>query len=179
MINFMLDLETMSTAPNAAIVAIGAVAFDVDLFTLHPLEFSVKVSLASCKRLGLDISASTLEWWLQQSEAAREATFGGEKLSIGPALSAFERWLSDLVPDKGQRIVWGNGAGFDNVILASAYAAAGHAQPWMHWNDRCYRTMKNLYPAIGKPAFVGTQHKAVDDARFQAMHLLEILKGVR
>jgi len=179
MLNIMIDLETMSTAPNAAIVAIGAVAFDTELFTLHPLELDVKVSLASSKRLGLDIGASTIEWWLQQSGEAREATFGGSKISIREALQRFEQWITAVVPDKDKRLVWGNGASFDNVILASAYAATEYSLPWHFWNDRCYRTMKHLYPAMGMPTFVGTKHKAVDDARMQALHLMEILKGVR
>ena len=45
--HIMLDLETMSTASNAAIVAIGAVEFEPETGKLGR-EFYCNVSLASC-----------------------------------------------------------------------------------------------------------------------------------
>jgi len=179
MLNIMIDLETMSTAPNAAIVAIGAVAFDTDLFTLHPLEFYTTVSLQSSMDAGLHVSASTILWWLQHDDEARAELVGRGALRLSDALARLTSWMLAVIPDKDKRLVWGNGAAFDNVILAAAYAATWGTFPWHFWNDRCYLTMKNLYPATGMPTFVGTKHKAVDDARMQALHLMEILKGVR
>jgi hypothetical protein len=178
MMHFMLDLETMSTEPNAAIVAIGAVAFDPELFTLHPLEFYMPIGLRSSMTAGLHVSAETICWWLTQSDAAR-AELVGRTTPLPEALSRFASWMTALVPTRDDRKVWGNGAAFDNTILASAYAAVGATTPWRFWNDRCYRTMKSLYPDVTAPTFVGEQHKAVDDARHQALHLMEILKGVR
>jgi exodeoxyribonuclease VIII len=49
-------------------------------------------------------------------------------------------------------------------------------QPWRHWNDRCYRTVKSLYPDV-KLERVGTHHNAVDDAESQARHLIAMLGG--
>ena len=42
----MLDLETMGTGPDAAIVAIGAIAFDVHTRTIGP-SFYIPVELRS------------------------------------------------------------------------------------------------------------------------------------
>jgi len=70
--------------------------------------------------------------------------------------------------------VWGNGAAFDNVILASAYRQANITQPWLFWNDRCYRTVKALSPAVTMQRN-GTHHNALDDAESQARHLIDML----
>ena len=67
--NIMVDLETMATHPNAAIVAIGAVRFMEDLQD----SFYQEVDLQSSIRAGLDVDGATVNWWLMQEEAAREA----------------------------------------------------------------------------------------------------------
>ena len=76
--------------------------------------------------------------------------------------------------------LWGNGASFDNIILANLYEAAarynyGLAAPWHFTKDRCYRTMKNL-PNAPLLQRVGTFHNPLDDARTQAIHLQQIFK---
>jgi len=48
-------------------------------------------------------------------------------------------------------------------------------RPWYFWNDRCYRTMKSLYPQIPMERD-GVHHNALDDAISQARHLMAILK---
>jgi len=75
-------------------------------------------------------------------------------------------------------VVWGNGASFDNAILANAYHKTHLDLPWQYYNNRCYRTIKNCYPNI-KLSRAGTLHKALDDAKSQAMHLIEIFKNIK
>jgi len=67
----MLDLETMGKKSNAAIVSIGAVEFDIETGKTGR-EFYKVVDLQSCLDLGLKVEASTIYWWLMQSEAARK-----------------------------------------------------------------------------------------------------------
>jgi exodeoxyribonuclease VIII len=70
--------------------------------------------------------------------------------------------------------IWGNGASFDNVILANAYRRNDLNIPWKYYNDRCYRTMKSLAPHI-KMEREGTHHNALSDAISQANHLIRIM----
>lgn len=164
----MLDLETLSTEHNACIVAIGAVKFDKMRVTD---KFYVTIDPADCERYGRHISASTVLWWMSEDRvAAREQAFFKEPVDMYSALDGFAQWFGpDSLP------VWGNGASFDNLILGSSYKAAGIEQPWKFWDDRCYRTIKNLAPAI-KLERVGTFHNAVDDAESQARHLQKIAR---
>ena len=168
----MLDLETMGNGPNAAIVAIGAVAFDIEAGTIGS-KFYKLVDLTTAVQCGGVMDAETVMWWVKQGEGARLGLVADAAMHIRGALDAFADWLATTA-NGAQPRVWGNGAAFDNVILASAYRNAGKTVPWQHWNDRCYRTIKAQFPAI-KLQRVGTHHIAVDDAQSQAQHLISML----
>lgn len=179
MIEFMVDLETMGAGPKAAIVSIGCVPFDRESLAVLQDEFYVVVDLESSLKAGLTAESSTILWWMKQSEEARTELFSGRRVLLYEALSALKYWMASIVPAKNDRKVWGNGAAFDNVILSSAYKAVGLETPWNFWNDRCFRTMKNEFADVPLPDRSGLHHKAVDDARYQAECLVEILRSVR
>lgn len=161
----MIDLETLGNRPGSVILALGAVKFGGgDIIA----SFYERIDPESCVAHGLQMDCSTVLWWLQQAEAPRlEITKPGKSLSV--VLQTFALWLGE--PDLP---IWGNGAAFDNVILAEAYARAGIERPWEFWNDRCYRTLKSLHPEVPIDR-AGTHHNALDDAKTQAMHLMKLL----
>lgn len=164
--HIVLDLETMGDGPNAAIVAIGAarVRHGALMGTFYRA-----VNLRSAMACGGEVTASTIEWWLQQSEDAR-ADMAAPGVHIGGALDEFKQWLS-----AGVDLVWGNGSGFDNVILTSAFRNSGKPEPWPFWADRDLRTILNLYPEAKDIPFTGTKHNAQDDAVHQAKQLIAAL----
>lgn len=171
--NVMLDLETMGNGANAAIIAIGAIAFDKS--GIHEDKFYRQVSLVSSVEVGMECDPSTIMWWMQQSNEARSAFKDNvDALHICQALADFSAWFASI----GGQEVWGNGASFDNVILSSAYKKAGLVQPWKFWHDRCYRTIKSMNQSV-RLERVGTYHNAVDDAESQAIHLMKILGWVK
>lgn len=167
----MLDLETMGTGPQAAIIAIGAVEFDISTRQIGERFYAV-IDLESAVACGGIMDASTVLWWLRQSDAARGA-FARDGEHIGVVLQRFSDWMADRGPRDDVR-VWGNGAAFDNVILASAYRNSHLPLPWGFWNDRCYRTVRAQHPTVPMRR-TGTHHNAVDDADSQARHLLDVL----
>jgi exodeoxyribonuclease VIII len=166
MSEIMLDLETMGTASDAAIIAIGAVAFsDEGILS----EFYATVDLQDSVNNGLKMDPATVMWWLQQSSSAREQ-FAKPGNPLVHTLEDFSEWVRSA---GGIPVVWGNGADFDNVILGNAYLAVNKPRPWSFWNNRCYRTLKSLAPNIPyvRPVIA---HHALHDARAQALHLIEI-----
>jgi len=173
--DIMLDLETMSTRPDAAIVAIGAVAFGEDGIGAR---FYVPVSLETSVARGGVIDAGTVLWWMRQSDEARDL-FRGSSCDILEALERFATFINDYTLGSKDVCVWGNGVDFDNVILASAYVRAGLKMPWRYHHNRCYRTIKGSYPTITADPFVGVKHNALADADNQAQHMLKILKILR
>lgn len=170
--DIMLDLEAFDTAPDAAIVAIGAVSFDMQAGRIES-EFYQRVSLSSSCRVGGTISPDTVMWWLRQSQESRDE-LSGESASIQYALALFSAWIGEN--NDGVR-VWGNGAAFDNVILRRTYERCEMQPPWQWWNDRCYRTARDIMPPVDIPPFSGVRHNALDDARSQALHLIAMCKA--
>lgn len=164
----MLDIETLGTRPGDVILSIGAVWFSVE----DGIKSSVHISIdaESSKAAGLRAQKSTLEWWSKQSDEARAAAFSGE-LSLESALKQFTMWL----PKGDNVVVWGNGANFDNALMAAAYRAIKLPTPWPYWNDRCYRTISAMFMKT-KIERVGTGHNALDDATTQALRLIQMAK---
>ncbi len=166
--DIMLDIETMGTGQDAAIIAIGAVAFKsygvVD-------KFYTQVNLQSSIDAGCSVDGSTVMWWLKQSNEARAAFADNDSApTIHDALKHFSYWYGKVNGEK----VWGNGAMFDNAIMSNAYKKCEITVPWKFWNDMCYRTVKNMHKNITIMR-TGTYHNALDDAESQANHLIAIL----
>lgn len=176
MVDVMVDLETMGTGPLSAIVAIGAVVFYPGTQQLGA-RFYERVDLGSAIRFGGRTDAGTIVWWLGQSPEARAELCKPGALSIRDGLELFAAFMARAEPEKRNRLVWGNGAAFDNVVLTSAYAGTGMELPWLPWNDRCYRTLKALRPEL-KMAREGVHHHALADAVSQAKHAMEILASL-
>lgn len=168
----MLDLETMSTRPGAAIVAIGAVAFDRGLGVLGSTFYEV-IDLRSSARSG-SIDAGTVLWWLERDDDARAELVRPDRVDLNHGLSLFERWLNQLGnPDEIP--VWGNGADFDNVVLRTAYDRLNRMAPWHYRNNRCLRTLLAQHPDVPEPTDDGlVHHHALHDALRQAKHVLHI-----
>jgi exodeoxyribonuclease VIII len=137
----MVDLETMSTGPGAAIIQIGAVTFDptgdyVDVTG----GFEKNVSLDSCIRAGLAIDESTVAWWMQQSDMARTAVMT-EPRSLRDALGDLTYWLGFVNMLEPDITLWSHGLAFDVPILENAYQALGFRAPWGHRVGRDTRTL--------------------------------------
>lgn len=165
--HIMVDLETMSTRPDAAIVSIGAVAFNSERIMD---SFYVRVDLQSCIDAGLRVDGETVYWWLKQSREAREA-LEYHRLDIREALEKFSSWRRDYLLQG----LWGNGASFDNAILSTAHRKLDLPQT-PYFIDRCFRTVKSLFPKVDVPD-EGTIHDALSDAAWQARYMIELAKN--
>ena len=166
----MLDIETMGNTSEAAIVAIAAVEFNLEGIGSH---FYMKVDLESSIAEGLKMDASTVLWWLQQSDAAR-SNFKERSFHLQDVLIHFKFWL-ERNEDFETCHYWGNGAGFDNVILTNAFLKCGIELPWKHNQHRCFRTLKALFPSIEIPKNE-SKHDALADAKHQARYAILALR---
>jgi hypothetical protein len=175
-LDVMLDLETLSSAPDAAIVAIGACVFRTDGKAWDETErptFYRIVNAESAQAMGGRIDASTVKWWARQLEEPRRVLNDERAVNISVALAEFSVWLQDVRPSG----VWGNGSDFDNVVLRSAWERNFTPAPWSRRQNRCYRTLKTLRPDIAFQPY-GVAHNALDDAIAQAMHAERIFAAL-
>lgn len=165
-----IDLETLSTQPNAIIISLGAVAFNLDeIDLLEDLEsesrtFHCYFELNDQLHRGRIMDPDTIMWWMKQNTTARFAIAEAARVHVVTGLSAF----TEQCKTWGVTRFWGNGAGFDNVILRNMYEAYGLLCPMKFYNDMDLRTIKMLADYDGKDLTRGTKHDALADAAFQA-----------
>ena len=162
----MIDLETLGTSADSVIMSFGAVRFDSESGEMDDEAFYRSISIESNLEKGRRIDESTLIWWMDQSAAAKKV-FTEPKVSLEEALTEFYDWVGT---DKNT-YVWSNGADFDIPMLHHAVKSFGWELPWNFWNNRCFRTLKNLPAAkrAAKPE-AAVKHNALSDAIAQAKH---------
>jgi hypothetical protein len=171
--HLMLDIETMGTKSFSSILSIGAVEFDLDTGDTGA-EFYVNVDFQSCLDAGLTIDASTVMWWMSQSDEARSKLSTGDVKSIENALHE----LAEFCNYDYQ--VWGNSARFDCGIINDAYSKIGAHLPWSFWNERDVRTLVSFNPSIkSKMTFKGTAHNAIDDCLHQISYCSKIWNSLK
>lgn len=175
--NVMVDLETLGLRPGNVILSIGAVGFDKSGVGQ---EFYVEINQLSCVLRGLTIDEATQQWWSQQNDIAKGVllrTQLDQGSSLESSLDQFAQWLQNNAP--ADVCVWGNGAAFDNAMLAETYKLCGKRVPWSYSRDRCYRTLRSLFSDIEAGVITkGVAHNALDDARYQAEHAVDILRAI-
>ncbi len=172
--HIMFDLETLGVKPGCITLSIGAVLFDQK--GVHD-EFEVHIDPIDSERYGLVAQASTVMWWLEQSDAARNAILLGKKTPLVEALTRLDKAFDW----KKVSNVWCNGASFDFPILHRLYEAVGRDRgPWPFRNEMDMRTIKNLIPkdVLKKlKTEPSVAHSALADAYAQAETLREVLWG--
>lgn len=171
----MIDLETLATSPDAAILTIGAVKFDPfgdDINTPAMESFYVRVDLNSCDRLDLAVNDSTIEWWGKQSQEAQDEAFGDEnRIDIAEAMHQLYKFCW------GSKRVWSNGSGFDIVICEHIFKKIEKAFPWGYWTVRDVRTIFDLGIEPNRPPIL--KHHALEDAWNQAVGVQNVCRELR
>ena len=162
MTDIMIDLETLSTEPNAVVLTLGAVKFNRrgPTLSLDDLDhFYRRIEVQSCLEAGLIISSETKDWWEMQSDEARYEAFAHkDRVPLVQALKEFRNWF------RGSRCVWSHGATFDCVILEQAYKACNLPCPWMFWAARDTRTLFDIAGVRIKDFPIKVEHHALHDA---------------
>lgn len=170
--HLMIDIETGDTEVTAAIFAIGAVVFD-PRGQGHDLgnHFSMTIDMDS-QASTRTTSEATMAWWDQQSQEAKEATFGSPNGSLPAVLREFSRWVNCLSPTCTR--VWAKSPDFDCSILVHAFKQQGLYWPFKFWESRCVRTIMELaYPEGDFPHVImeGPAHDALADAKKQVIQV--------
>lgn len=168
--HLMLDLETMGSTSHSSIISIGAVEFDIETGETGR-EFYERVNLQSCLDNKLIVNGSTIYWWLQQNESARNEVCKEGK-HIVEVLSSLKTFMNTL----GNFQIWGNGVRFDVGILEDAFVACGYKEmPWNFRSERDVRTLVSFAPNIKELiTFQGIEHNPIDDCKHQIKYCSEI-----
>jgi hypothetical protein len=177
----MIDLETLSTAPDAYILSIGACYFDLETGQIGE-NLHVKTSFNDTLSHTGHISAATVEWWLKQLKPTQESLLSGNRFILANVIYQITSFIRLYKP----KTIWSNGASFDLVILRSAFNSNNYNIPWQYWQERDTRTIVDIAERLTginakkTTPFNGTQHDALADAMHQAQyvsHAYQLIKN--
>jgi hypothetical protein len=174
LINIVLDLETLSTQENAAILQIGCCVPLFDRQYLTPVclsEFQATIAYEHCLASDYHKDSGTMEWWEKQSKEAKKIVFSGQD-SYADAFYSFKDWIDNIKCGGSDVAIWGNGSDFDNRILCHSLDSIGLHDVWDFRYNRDLRTIRALFPLTEPPlwsnAIHGIKHTALGDARYEA-----------
>lgn len=168
----IIDFETCNTTPDTQVLTLGATVFNPTIISTIS-ELQAHTFYAEFKEQEKrTFSMSTIKFWMKQTREAQLAAFeGANKQSVFDILNNFNAWL---INKKATHIV-GNGAGFDNPILASLYKQYKVKPLLPFWSDLDLRTMRWLDTNAKLPwPNQLLQHHAADDAVYEAMWFQQI-----
>ena len=168
----MLDIETLNTDIDSAIIAIGAVSFNPRGEYYDDEHFHVTISKKSNLAHKRTVSEATERWWAMQDEEAQAAVFNGPHVPLHLALDNFARWVNRLSPTCTR--LWAKSPGFDCAIMQHACDEQGIYWPFKFWEHRCVRTILELaYPNGDFPNVMmdGPKHDALADAKKQCLEV--------
>ncbi len=196
----MIDCETLSTSPNAAVISLAAVSFspfeDCGPYELPhevpsyvPVEslpkYHVNITFQSAISCGLSVDGDTLAFWMKQTKEIQDGLFSPAQIPLKEAIRWFLGWFQevenkvrDYSGDDEKVKVWGHGATFDPVILANVIRKCGYEVPWKYWNVRDTRTLFDLAQVdcrkeLGIPTLDYYKHAPLIDCQRQILLVQE------
>lgn len=161
----MIDLETMGVTNSPALLQIAAVQYNPFTGEMGA-EFRQNICLESSVAAGLDISASTVKFWMRPDLQTARLWVLENPRHLNEVLLNFSKWMKD----HNIQYVHGNGSASDCVWLRSAYTAAKLPAPFTFREDMCMRTIRTLASELGFSNYIifeGVQHDGLDDAKYQ------------
>lgn len=169
MINIMIDTETLGMSESAIILSVGAVVFDIDrdlgdefYMELDPEEYQGSIHM------------STIKFWMDQET---KCPMKGISKPLDVILG-LNYWIMEI--SKGQEVqIWCNGTDFDIPKLTYMYGLKNTPLPWKYNSVRDYRTIAKLFGEYGNKPETIEKHNALEDAKWQAKHLISIVQSLK
>ena len=168
-VEVMLDLETLSTRADAAILQIAAASFDesgtiLDTFNVH------------VRRSSGHIDINTVLWWMSQPSAREQSDRCQHGQTLQQALECFTIWYGVVEPVA----VWAHGATFDFPILTSAFEREAVRVPYVYRDLMCTRPVYRLVGGVPEIPFPKgyVKHDALSDVRLQIAQLTEARRRI-
>ena len=159
--HLMIDLETLATTPNAAVLTIGACKFDPRGKDIHS-KFYERIRIETQEEYGRVINEDTLAWWSQQDPQIQEDAFGEgtDRIDLKDAMKKLYTF------GLGTTNVWSHGSIFDVVIIEDICRSFQQAVTWKFWEVRDTRTLFDLADVSVR---IEGKHNALTDAVAQAI----------
>lgn len=176
-----IDFETCALTPTAAVMAIGAVAWNRDgeetpFFEeddeIGPESVYIRhIDLRSEFTEGFTFDQRTAEWWQRQSKEAKAMVNAIDAddtcVGIEVALKELAHYISDIMVMTGAGSVrlWSQGSDFDLAILRHICHKFGYVLPVEYRDFRDHRTFNMETAAAFYDTFKGERPRSEEDLR--------------
>jgi hypothetical protein len=180
-IDAVIDIETLSSEPNAAVIGIG-VAIIVDGKRSPDDDLEILIDPQSARIHGV-IDPDTILWWLEQPTMKRawSGTF-----TTAQAIDGFYAWLESMAERHQRPIdrVWGNAPTFDLSILRAMWRSQFKNWPFPFRGERCFRTAlwmaQDLFGSVVEKRYADAEnrHMPLADAIVEAESIIQIYESM-
>lgn len=171
-INVVVDIETLSLRPDAAIISIAAVPFMLDKESLDnndkygytgvpafdemtkdiscPEEYAPfyeTIDATSCAMAGLAFDMETVKFWSEMPDEAKSAIMEKPRVSIRQALEDLVAYIENLKAQHktDELIIWIQGSDYDIPVLKNAmYKVLGLTPETLPWKYRNIRDARTF-----------------------------------
>lgn len=174
----MVDIETLSTAVNAAVLSIGAVEFDPMSGKIER-EFYHELDLSEQKNRHVDVN--TVQWWVKQclvntdniefltKPNSHKDNVGFTLVKLGAFIAGNENHYFERAEGYKKIALWACDPDFDLAILADLYKEHKLPVPWKYSEAKSVRTVRMLTQIAGMEIPVHeADHNALNDCIRQA-----------
>ena len=173
MIHAMIDLETLSTNPDAVILTVGGIKFNPFSKDKPHTPLYFKVDVDSQTSMGRHVMEDTLQWWQTQPQEIQDEALGeDDRITLADMVKQINKWAV------GVEVFWCQGPLFDYAILQNIYKQLGNPVPWQYWQIRDSRTVFSLLPRDFGPTRTGA-HNALADCDYQAKKLQDVFEHLK
>lgn len=159
----MIDIETLGTASDAAVLSIGMLEFDPYSGVMGAEQYHV-LEVDSQLQAGASVTMGTIQWWITEAAAVFPHLDQSVVLRTPGVATSM---VSSFCKERSR--IWAHGPHFDVAILNNLHRRMGGSNDCIshHWKVRDTRT---LFEQAGvQPARVkGQHHNALQDCRAQA-----------
>jgi len=186
-VDIMIDVESF----GECIPSLAIVPFDLATGECMPAKLCIILTLDINwqQERGLLCDQSTLRWWMQQGDEARDALFNLPDsrhcklpIQVGMEFDIIkEVW--GIRPEEDHHRVWGKPGSYDWPKMERLCKAARVQMPFHFRTSRCLRTMKELCGTLNNEERNKWKidnniisHNPYDDCRLQAWEAFQMMK---
>lgn len=147
--NVMVDIETLDKIPNAVILYITAVHFDIETREIYDY-IEIPVSINSCLKYDMSLNEETCLIWMNARGEVKDKVINSEKkYDIKQALSLFQDFINNLFDKRNKEIIrvselniWAKDPRFDLAIIRNAINKTSSDD--IFWNLRKERSVRTI-----------------------------------
>jgi hypothetical protein len=182
MINFSVDIETLSVEDSAVVLSIAVVAWSDDLELLDPYIASANFNLYPIYQIkdGRTMTKSALGFWQGQDYNVWEAATMDAFIDYKQGLLSFVDFIKKCGASSNSTF-WARG-NMDEKVLNHILAQSGISTPWSfrQWRDaRTFCDELDRFIGLPIPDVSPVAHVAMNDAMNMTYKIVEIMKELK